>query len=203
MEELKRNTVKVLNNEARVHTIGYAYAKSEGKLAAVPLTIRLLPGLNEVLATAWEKAKKLPVVASQIDNDVFREVATDSKGLAGMTIDDAIDTVRQTLDRELLRTWRKKEARAPVRTAIDKQIDEVTYVQDRDSAAAAEKGMDLKPREATAGMSAADVAGQVQGPDEAQPDDVPERRSKAPPQPPEELTRQLRDVPKAKSKRSR
>lgn len=200
------NTIKILNNEARVHTIGYGYARTAGGAGKKAMTIRLLPGLNEVNAQAWEEAKKLKVVAWHVKKGNFQEVVTKAAGLRGMSSDDAIDLIGKTLDRELLRKWKSEETREAVITALELQIDEVSFDPDRDSAKT-DEGFDLKPEQASTSMDGAMVANQVQKEDtgpvenlEPVKADPPDRGSKAPPEPPAELSRQLRDVPKHEPK---
>lgn len=200
-------TIKVVNNEARVHTIGCGYAVTAGGAGRTARTLRLLPGLNEVPADLWEKAKKLPVVAHYVKTQVFEEVHSKATGLAGLSMRDAIDTVNLTMDRELLKKWKNEESRDPVVSAIEVQIDHVTYRPDRDKPKDKDaEGFDLSPRPAQTGFDGADIANQVQSTDapEALPEnyeriapqtsEAVDRSSKTPVEPPAALTKQLRDV---------
>lgn len=199
-----KGTVKVMNNEARVHTLGIGYSVTAGGAGRQAKSVRLLPGLNEVLASSWEAAKQNPVVQSLIRKGVFREVQLkQGSGIAQLSVADAVALVEKTLDRELLRSWKKLDTRSTVLEAIEKQIDHVTYQPDRDAPTADGEGFDLQPRQAATGFDATDVATQVQQglppvPEEEKLEpvfaDPADRGSKAPVEPPAALTSQLKDV---------
>lgn len=187
-------TIKIKSSDARVHTIGYGYAATVGGTGRKALSFRLLPGINEVLLEAWEAAKKLPVVQHYIREGVFQPLELERSGLRHLTVDAAIDQVKQTFDRDLLKQWKGSETREPVISAIELQVDEVTYKPERDAAKTdaqrdveKEEGFDLQPRSAAQGMSAAELANQVSGVDpqapreDADPTPTPERnRTPAP-----------------------
>lgn len=166
------NTIKILSSEARVHTIAYAYGSSAAGHNVKPLTFRLLPGLNEVNADAWAQAKKLVVVQHYVRTGAFKEVVTKAAGLRGLSAEEAIDMVKQTLDRSLLKEWKGAETREAVISAIELQIDEVTYHPDRDKPAKADD-FELPARPAQNGLDGAEIAEMVQ--------------TSAPPQPLEEV----------------
>lgn len=173
-------TIKIKSNEARVHTIGYGYAATVGGSGRKALSFRLLPGINEVLLEAWEEAKKLQVVRHYISTGAFQELELERSGLRHLTVDAAIDQVGQTFDRDLLKQWKGTETREPVITAIELQIDQVTFKPERDASKSEgqkeveSEGFDLQPRQAATGLTGAEVANQVSGVDPQAPqDDAP------------------------------
>lgn len=173
-------TIKIKSSEARVHTIGYGYAATVGGTGRRALEFRLLPGINEVLLEAWNEAKKLKVVQHYIRVGAFQELELERKGLRHLTVEAAIDQVGQTYDRDLLKEWKGDETREPVITAIELQIDQVTFKPERDSTKSeAQKdveaeGFDLQPRAAAQGLTGAEIANQVSGVDPQAPqDDAP------------------------------
>lgn len=153
-------TVKVKNNEPKVHTIGYAYGKTAGGHGTTGLSIRLLPGINEVDAEKWALAKKHPIVQWQVDHEVFQEMGGSSAGLSSMSVPGAEDLISQTLDRDLLRKWAKTEKRASVLKALEAQIDKTTFVPGRDDADDTD-GIDLKPAAPAHALDGAAIAQQV------------------------------------------
>lgn len=181
MAKTEAKTIKIKSSEARVHTIGYGYAATTGGTGRKSLEFRLLPGINEVLSEAWDAAKKLPVVQHYIRTGAFQELELDRSGLRHLTVDAAITQVGQTFDRDLLKQWKGSETREPVISAIELQIDEVTYKPERDAAKSdAQKdveaeGFDLQPRAAAQGMTPAELANQVSNvdPQAQRPDEAP------------------------------
>lgn len=177
MATLSGKTIKIKSTEARVHTIGYGYAATVGGSGRKALSFRLLPGINEVLAEAWEEAKKLTVVRHYISTGAFQELELERAGLRHLTVEAAIEQVGQTFDRDLLKQWKGTETREPVITAIELQIDNVTFKPERDATKSEgqkeveAEGFDLQPRQATQGLTGAEVANQVSGVDPQAPQD--------------------------------
>lgn len=204
--EAKPKTVKVMSNLPRVDTIGVGYSAIAGGHGTKAITIRLLPGVNEVHAESWEKAKQLKVVKHHLAEGNFKELTgVTSQGLSGMSTADAIDLVEKTLDRELLRSWLGSEKRGAVASAIEVQIDKITFKPERD-AVRTDEGIDLQPTPVATGLDGAAIAQQV-SPEQPMEEqqlapvtaDPPDKPSKAPVQPPPAVASQLRDVPAPKA----
>jgi hypothetical protein len=158
-------TVKVKSNLARVDSIGYAYGKHSGG-SSQALTLRLLPGVNEVPVEQWEAAKKLSYTQHHLKEKNFEELGAISKpGLKQYTVEGAIELVEATFDRELLRQWKGVETREPVIAAIEVQIGNLAPVkptEGTDGQKNLEVAPDLAPRSAATGFTASELATQVQ-----------------------------------------
>lgn len=192
-------TIKIKNNEPRVHTVGTGYGSVAGGQGTKAVSFRLLPGVNEVDLDQWNKAKQLPVIKHYLNAGLFVEFGGSKPGLLGVSILDAIETVKHTLDRELLKTWKNAETRAGVLSALETQIDEVTFRADRD-ADTGEEEMDLKPGQNPHALDGAEIAAQVQGQTademvQPQAHEAKDSRSNAPVQPPEAVMKALRPLP--------
>lgn len=197
------NIVKVMNNQPKVHTIGYAYHGVAGGAGTHTKSFRLLPGLNEVNADAWAAAKKLPVVAHLVKTRAFVEVQLKADaGIAKLSASDAIGIVKATLDREKLQEWLRAESRDPVKNALEDQIDKVSFDPEKD-VVKPDEGIDLEPTNAALGLDGAEIASQVQaGVPQLDREDLEpvtsdaglDNGSKAPVEPPAALTQQLSEV---------
>lgn len=164
---------KVINHEAKIHTIGYGYGPIAGGQGTKVLSLRLLPGMNEVVSDDWQKAKAARHVQHLLSTRKLEEVgAAAVRGLGNLSIVDARSTVEQTFDRELLNAWKLAERRPEVTTAIDQQVDKITYKPERDAPGAEET------RLATDGMTANEVV------DAAQAEQVPVQKFEKPSPPP-------------------
>lgn len=104
----------VVNKEARHHGIGRHHT--------------LEPGVNEVPDDVWSECKKIDLVQHYLKTGVFQEVRG-AKGkpvtdITKMKADEAISLVKQTVNKELLTTWRS-DAKGPLARAIDEQLKEL------------------------------------------------------------------------------
>lgn len=115
---------------------------NDNRVVMVPATegapmLRLIPGINEIPDAQWSAVKKS--LEAKLASKKIEEVgATTAKGkgqnapdvTVGKTIKDlsfseAESIIKQTLDVNLLETWKKGEERQDVRLAILNQIDEM------------------------------------------------------------------------------
>jgi hypothetical protein len=109
--------------------------KSNYKMAAV---IVCTPGVNKIEDEVWERVSKNPEMIKLLESDrvvVVRasdpdQKAAEKKGeaveLFGLSLNDAMRVVGQTLNFELLEQWAESETRPKVKRAIEKQLDKLT-----------------------------------------------------------------------------
>ena len=101
----------VVNTEPRHHNIGDI--------------ITLAPGVNDVPDDLWSRCKSIPTIKDQVEAGVLKEVLS-ARGkpitdIAKLPAADAIELVKQTVDLELLGTWRDG-TKGPLAKAIDEQV---------------------------------------------------------------------------------
>ena len=115
---------------------------NDNRVVMVPATegapmLRLIPGINEIPDAQWSAVKKsLEVKLASKKIEEVGAITAKGKGqnapdvTVGKTIKDlsfseAESIIKQTLDVNLLETWKKGEERQDVRLAIHNQIDEM------------------------------------------------------------------------------
>lgn len=85
--------------------------------------VRLLPGHNDVDAFVWEEAKKNKLIKHMINDGILVEV-TKSKSFGELTPAEQKEIIKDTFDLDKLESY-KDFAKGAVRTALNKQIDEI------------------------------------------------------------------------------
>jgi hypothetical protein len=124
--------VKVTNRDKRIWNIAGA--------------VKLMPGINEVDEETWDKPEVSNSAADLVKAGlvvVDRKVSL--KDLAALKPEEAISSVKETVDRALLEQWKATEKRPAVLQAIQAQIAAITPEKK-----AAEKPKDEDEEEAPA-----------------------------------------------------
>lgn len=86
--------------------------------------LNLLPGVNRVPRNAWAAVESSDLVKHHLENELL--VVLDEKAeLAAMPLTRALAIVPTTLDKAVLREWRKNETRKPAIQAIDAQLEKL------------------------------------------------------------------------------
>lgn len=86
----------------------------------------LLPGINEVDEAEWAKAEKIPVIQHLIKDGTLKpQKGKSAADLSQLKAPEAIELVKNTVDRELLEGWFANEQRKGVLEAIEAQLEEI------------------------------------------------------------------------------
>jgi hypothetical protein len=108
--------VLVRNRTARV--LGPSYSAPGG----VGAIVRLLPGVNKVPGKTWAKVANDSFVKEHQESGDIEVLDGSVVELPKMTVTRAVDLIRGTYDKAMLRTWLKEDNRKPVIDAIDAQL---------------------------------------------------------------------------------
>lgn len=108
---------QILVQNCTAKVLGPSYIEGES-----PQILRLIPGVNRVDRSLWEKVESSKFVKRYREHDLL-VVLDDKTELSAMAVTRAISVVAGTLDRDILESWKHKETRKPVLDAIDRQMD--------------------------------------------------------------------------------
>lgn len=98
-------------------------------------TILLMPGVNTPKKEEWDKVKTNPIVKQMIEDGKIEVVEAEkadseekevSTSLALLHVKTAEKLVKETLNRDILKTWLSTEKRPSVLKALNEQLDKVT-----------------------------------------------------------------------------
>ena len=93
----------------------------------------LKPGLNTLEQADWDKLKNHPVIKSMlaekeleiIAEDVPGEPTKDLKELKDLSSKEAKELIELTFEIPQLKSWSESETRAPIKKAIETQIEKI------------------------------------------------------------------------------
>jgi hypothetical protein len=118
----EKKMVLVKSAKTGLYKIGLGYVRhtvEKDQITGVD-EITLKPGLNSVPEDKWILAKKMPIVISELEEEVLVEVSGSS--LADHSVPKAQKLVRECNDKDLLEKWKAEETRPSVVAAINEQF---------------------------------------------------------------------------------
>lgn len=118
--------------------------------------LRLVPGMNQVRKSIWDKCKNHPLVKKRLDSGVItikerkvvKKIVEQVEGkevekeetveqaeyegnpLQELNVKDAREIIKGTYDKDTLESWKEGEERETIIKAIDKQIEKITPTED-------------------------------------------------------------------------
>jgi len=129
----------IKSNYKSVWAIHY-YTETKAKHAVATKAVQLLPGINEVAESEWNKVKDHKQVKSALDEGVLvilQDPTKEDKPLEGLpaslekfSVKDACELVDGVMEVDMLKKWQKRETRESVKAALKKQIKEIDKISE-------------------------------------------------------------------------
>lgn len=103
--------------------------QNKGKYIRHAAGLMLIPGANQVESSDWKQFSSHPIMKKIIEKGEI-VAHEESESVKDLSVNDAVELVKDTFDPALLESWREKEKRKGVLEAITSQMDEIKGLGD-------------------------------------------------------------------------